>query len=125
MMTSGPADDLRAVALPLLDLRLTSTPIPLTRVPELLRVIQEQCRVLRSVRHRLDLYELLPGVAISPAPVGSNTKGNDRIFLVHGHNLLLREEVRRFIGSLKRSPTAKWLSSMSSRTKGVTCSTSS
>ena len=94
-MTSGPTEDFRAVGISLLDLRLTGTPIPFERLGEVERDVREKCRVLTSVQQRLSLYEVLPreetGLVKRPGEASSS------IFLVHGHNLLLREQVRRYI----------------------------
>lgn len=95
-LTSGPTDDFRAVGISLLDLRFTSTHLPPERVGEVERDVREKCRVLASVRQRLSLYETLPGKGDEGPAIGPSGTSSS-IFLVHGHNLLLREQVRRYI----------------------------
>lgn len=91
-LTTSPKDEFNATAVGLLDLKISSTTIPIERLPEVLTDIREKIRVLRSVEDRLDVYEGATGntrsvESLSDAP----------IFLVHGQDLGRREVVRRFL----------------------------
>ena len=91
-MTTSPKDEFVGTAVSLLDLKISGTPIPLGRVPEVLSDVREKQRVLRSVVDRLELYLPLQGGG------SANRVADDApIFLVHGRELARRELVRRFL----------------------------
>ncbi len=91
-MTTSPKDEFLGTAVALLDLKISGTPIPLARVPEVLNDVREKQRILRSVLDRLDLY-------LPTCPPGTTRQiAHDApIFLVHGRDLERRETVRRFL----------------------------
>lgn len=91
-MTTSPKSEFLGTAMSLLDLKISGTPIPLGRVPEVEGDIREKLRVLRSVVDRLDLY-----VPAQPKAVSQQASSSAPIFLVHGHDLARRETVRRFL----------------------------
>lgn len=94
-MTSSPKDEFNGTAISLLDLKISATTIPYERLPEVLTDIREKIRVLRSIGHRLDVYET-ETVSASQA----NSPQDAPIFLVHGQNLGRREVVRRFLETI-------------------------
>lgn len=101
MFTPSPADEFRRAGLAVLDLQLASTPITAAWLDEVQKDIQAKSRVLQSIRSRLDVYELPVGNNPSLPPKPS---GDGPIFLIHGHNLLLREKVRTFVQRICSRP---------------------
>lgn len=99
--TSGPSDEFRRVGLGLLDLRISNTSVPAERVNEVQRDIQEKSRILRSIQSRLDVYAWSHRSSPSALPVSSK---DESIFLIHGHNLLIREKVRMFAEKVTSRP---------------------
>ncbi len=94
-MTPSPKSEFSGTTVSLLDLKISGTPIPLGRVPEVEGDIREKLRVLRSVTGRLDLF--MPS---GPARVRTSASPTAPIFLVHGHDLGRRETVRRFLETI-------------------------
>ena len=91
-LTSSPKDEFNGTAISLLDLKISSTTIPLERLSEVLTDIREKIRVLNSVDERLDVYGPLTTIASEHA-----STADAPIFLVHGRDLQRREIVRRFL----------------------------
>ncbi|TWP45972.1 hypothetical protein FKR81_37765 [Lentzea tibetensis] len=94
-MTTTPVSDYRSVGAQIIDIRLTKAVpgIPADRIDAVLNDIRAKCGVLRSIANRLEVYprDDSDGQSESLASSGS------AIFIVHGHALLLRENVRRFL----------------------------
>jgi predicted nucleotide-binding protein len=95
ILTSSPVDDYRGVGLGVLDLRLTRH-IPADRIPQVVEDIKEKTLVLIAITERLDLYPEATQDT-STASEGVELEKEEAIFLVHGRNLVVREEVRRFL----------------------------
>lgn len=89
-----PASDYNGVGIQIIDLVLArSMPgIPPGRIGAVMDAIRAKIGVLRSIGQRLDLYQV-KHFSEKSAVVGTG----DAIFVVHGHALLKREEVRRFL----------------------------
>lgn len=95
-LTPNPRSEFTGTAVTLLDLKLSATTLPASRLPEVLTDVGEKCRVLRSVMSRLDIYAAPltpPGKSIAVDP-------NGPIFLVHGRDVERREVVRRFLETI-------------------------
>lgn len=93
-MTVTPASDYNAAGIQIVDLKLNRAThsIPSERIGALMDGIRAKIGVLRSIGQRLDVY---PVKNMSEEPAADKT--GDAIFIVHGHALLKREEVRRFL----------------------------
>ncbi|WNV83491.1 nucleotide-binding protein [Umezawaea sp. Da 62-37] len=93
-MTKTPVGDYRSVGALLVDIKLNqATPgIPEDRIDAVLNDIRAKCGVLRSIAKRLDVY---PRDGANAQSVASQS--GSAIFIVHGHALLRRENVRRFL----------------------------
>jgi predicted nucleotide-binding protein len=92
-MTVTPAGDYDGAGIRIVDLILTRAApgIPPERIGTVRDVIRAKIGVLRSIGQRLDVYP----VKHTQEPAADKT--GDAIFIVHGHALLKREEVRRFL----------------------------
>ncbi|MBB1033150.1 nucleotide-binding protein [Dietzia sp. CQ4] len=94
-LTTSPKDEFTGTAVSLLDLKIASTTIPWTRLPEVIADISEKLRVLSAVEDRLDVYALG-----SSNPTPEDLPVDAPIFLVHGHDIQRRETVRRFLDTV-------------------------
>lgn len=94
LMTSSPRDEFAGTAISLLDLKVASTSLPLSRAREVLEDIDEKLRVLGSIDARLDLFDT---VGDSRTMRVTPPTDDAAIFLVHGHDVAKREIVRRFL----------------------------
>lgn len=75
------------------------------RVDEVHREIDSAIRRLASIKDRLELIPLAPGLAEPREPGRPTVTGaGDEVFLVHGHDEAVREAVARFIGKLDLTP---------------------
>lgn len=91
-LTTSPKSEFTSTSVSLLDLKIASTTIPWERVPEVVADIKEKIRVLRAIEDRLDVY-----AEGSSKQIPLDTPSDAPIFLVHGHDMLRREIVRRFL----------------------------
>ena len=76
-------------------------------IHELHEDIDTKIRRLTSIRDRLELFQLAPGTQTSQPSVAARTAppgGNDRVFVVHGHDEGAREAVARLLNSLGLTP---------------------
>jgi predicted nucleotide-binding protein len=92
-MTTTPASDYHAVGAAVLDIKLNraTSDIPADRMSAVLNDIEAKRGVLRSIAQRLDVYPRSDKTQAATPATGT------AIFVVHGHALLRREEVRRFL----------------------------
>lgn len=72
---------------------------PSERLKDVRDDITEKIHRLRSVRDRLDLIPLAPGLSRTPKPAAARPHMN-RVFVVHGHDESAREAVARFLERL-------------------------
>jgi predicted nucleotide-binding protein len=94
-LTVTPASEYQTIGLPVADLHISRTKgVPAERQGDVDADVAEKCRYLEALAGRVDLYISGHDAAKVPTPSG------DAIFLVHGHNYLLREKVRRFLEGL-------------------------
>jgi predicted nucleotide-binding protein len=92
-MTTTPVSDYRGVGAVVIDIQLSraTTGIPPERMAAVLSDIDAKRGVLRSIAQRLDVYPKGDSREASALATGT------AIFVVHGHALQRREELRRFL----------------------------
>jgi predicted nucleotide-binding protein len=74
-------------------------------IKELHDSIDDKIRRLVSIKERLELIPLAPGIGQSQPPVRSTAKATSNgVFVVHGHDDAVREAVARFITKLDLIP---------------------
>lgn len=95
VLTTSPKSEFTGTAVALLDLKIASTTIPWERLPEVVADIKEKLRVLTAIEDRLDVYD-----PVQKRPSSTGPSADAPIFLVHGHDLVRRELVRRFLTTI-------------------------
>ncbi|WP_156757288.1 TIR domain-containing protein [Actinokineospora pegani] len=98
-MTVTPSNDYNSMAIKIMDLAMDkgSAGIPAERLGDLVEVLRAKIETLRSIARRLDVYQT--NQTSGAEPKSAATEG-DSIFIVHGHALHKREELRRFLGQV-------------------------
>ncbi|MEV6831221.1 nucleotide-binding protein [Amycolatopsis sp. NPDC051102] len=93
-MTTTPVSDYRGTGMPVLDVKVSraSSGIAPDRLPAVIEDIKAKCGVLRSIHNRVDVYPRNREVHPEEIPASGQA-----IFIVHGHGLLAREQVRSFL----------------------------
>jgi predicted nucleotide-binding protein len=75
------------------------------QITALWRSIDDKIRRLTSIRERLELIPLAPGVGQSPPlSKGATSVASGKVFVVHGHDEAARETVARFLSRLDLTP---------------------
>jgi predicted nucleotide-binding protein len=74
------------------------------QIAELREAIQSKTRTLSSIKERLEIIPLAPGLAPVVLSQNTNIRSNDKVFVVHGHDEAAREATARFLTKLGLEP---------------------